>query len=453
MRGRKSQLSAQVESGALFYVPVRAKLIVITLIATGWLLLSLWIARPWIAEVAVQTSVPLAWFLIIGIALLPGYANAFLFGGLLFDRRPQFRHVASMPPVSVLIAAYNEEETIRDSLDSFFRQEYAAPVQIIVIDDGSTDRTREIVREVMASVIRPTGQSLELIAMPVNGGKARALNAGLSQSQHELVVTVDADSLLFRDALTNLVLNQVNSPDNTAATAGTVLVRNSRLNLITRLQEWDYFLGIAVVKRVQSLLQGTMVAQGALSIYRKDTLFEVGGWPDTVGEDIVLTWALAEAGYRIGYAENAFVFTNVPETYGEFYRQRKRWSRGLMEAFRRHPGVLVHMRLNTPFVYLNLCFPYLDFVYLFGFVPGVIAALFFQNYLIVGLMTLLLIPLSIMLNTVMFIRQRAIFHRYGLKVRRNLLGLVVFSLIYQLFLTPATLAGYLAEFLRRRKSW
>jgi biofilm PGA synthesis N-glycosyltransferase PgaC len=435
------------------YVPVRTKLAIIMALATLWFALTLWLAQPWIDDLSAALTAPVAWFVIGGIALVPGYANAFLFFGLLFDRRPAFVPVAQMPPITVLIAAYNEEEIIADSLASFFRQHYAAALEILVIDDGSKDRTAEIVRGIIASTTLPGNQSLRLIQMPKNGGKARALNAGLAESKHDLIITVDADTLLFKDALTNLVVNQLQSPPNTAATAGTVLVRNSRVNLITRLQEWDYFVGIAVVKRIQSLLQGTMVAQGALSIYRKDALLEVGGWQDTVGEDIVLTWALSEAGYRVGYAENAFVFTNVPETYGDFYRQRKRWSRGLMEAFRRYPRVLTHLRLNTPFVYLNLAFPYLDFVYLFAFVPGVIAALVFGNYLIVGIMTLLLIPLAIVINTVMFFKQRAIFRQHGLRVRRNWMGLAVFTLCYQLFLTPATLTGYLAELLRWRKVW
>lgn len=435
------------------YISVRTKFAIATAFAAAWCAFSLWLAQPWISDLSAALTAPLAWFVIGGIALLPGCANAFLLAGLLFDRRPVFAQDTPLPPITVLIAAYNEELIIGDSLASFFRQQYGAAVEILVIDDGSTDRTAEIVRNIIATAPLPENQSLRLIQMPRNGGKARALNAGLAESLHALIITVDADTLLFKDALANLVLNQIHSPPNTAATAGTVLVRNSRVNLMTKLQEWDYFVGIAVVKRIQSLLQGTMVAQGALSVYRKDALLEVGGWQDTVGEDIVLTWALSEAGYRVGYAENAFVFTNVPESYGEFYRQRKRWARGLMEAFRRHPRILTHFRLNTPFVYLNLAFPYLDLVYLFAFVPGVIAAVAFGNYLIVGVMTLLLIPLAIVINALMFLKQRAIFEKHGLKVRKNWVGLVVFTLCYQVFLTPATLTGYLAEFLRWRKTW
>ena len=85
--------------------------------------------------------------------------------------------------------------------------------------------------------------------------------------------------------------------------AGGVMVRNSRATWMTRAQEWDYFHGIAAIKRVQSLYQGTMVAQGAFSLYDTKTLRESGGWPDCIGEDIVLSWGLLKAGYRIGYCE------------------------------------------------------------------------------------------------------------------------------------------------------
>ncbi|THD04123.1 glycosyl transferase family 2 [Panacagrimonas perspica] len=435
------------------YVPVRWKLVLALVFGFAWFSLSVWIALPWIAGIAAIMGRPLAWVLVTGVALLPGLANSFLLAGLLLDRRPVFAAVAVLPPITVLVAAYNEEACIEDTLASLARQKYDSAVHILVIDDGSTDATRARVQRYVEARDYPEHFAVELIGMPQNGGKARALNAGLARAAHDLVLTVDADTTLFRDALANLVVNQLQSPPNTAATAGTVLVRNSRVNFITRLQEWDYFLGIAVVKRIQSLFQGTLVAQGAFSIYRKEALLAQGGWQETVGEDIVLTWAMLEDGYRVGYAENAFVFTNVPETYGAYYRQRKRWSRGVIEAFKRYPRILANPRMNLPFVYLNLAFPFLDLAYLFVFVPGVIAALVFQSYLIVGVLTLLLIPLAAFVNALMFLKQRAIFRRYGLRVRRNLLGVVFFTLLYQLILSPASLVGYASELFNRRKSW
>jgi len=436
-----------------YYLQVRYKLLIALIIGAFWLGLSIFLALPWLHELADMAGWPLALLTVGGVALIPGCANAFLIAGLVLDQRDDFQGRPPPPPLTLLVAAYNEEDCIAETIESIARQTYPAPLEILVIDDGSTDRTREIVRAQIDTGQRPGNQTLRLVEMPRNGGKARALNAGLERASHELIVTIDADTLLYRSALARLVLNQQCSPKNTAATAGTVLVRNSRINLMTRLQEWDYFLGIAVVKRVQSLLQGTLVAQGAFSIYRRAVLREIGGWRETVGEDIVLTWAMLQRGYRVGYAENAFVFTNVPDQYGAYYRQRKRWSRGLIEAFKAYPALLLPTRLNTPFIYLNLLFPFLDIAYLFVFVPGVIAALLFHSYLVVGLMTVLVIPLSILVNMLMFLKQQAVFSHYGLKVRRNILGAFLFTLGYQLILAPASLMGYFSELLSFRKTW
>jgi len=235
--------------------------------------------------------------------------------------------------------------------------------------------------------------------------------------------------------------------------AGNVLVRNSRENMITKLQEWDYFHGIAVIKRVQSLYQGTLVAQGAFSIYRTEAVRRLNGWPPKIGEDIVLTWGLRDLGYRVGYAENAFCFTMVPETYRQFFRQRKRWSRGLIEAFKSYPSTLFKVRMNSPFIWYNLFFPLVDSAYLLFFLPGLIAAVFFQNYLIVGMMTVLLLPLALIANGLFYRKQKRIFSEYGLKVRMNPLGFLVYLLCYQAIMAPATVTGYLSELLNLAKKW
>lgn len=435
------------------YVSVPGKFALVLVLTFAWVGISLWLGMPWFHQLAADFGWPAATFVLVGVALVPGMANAFVISGLMLDARPPFRAPARYPPLSVLIAAYNEEDSIRETLESLSRQRYDAELQVMVIDDGSTDRTREVVRQAIADLSFPPHVRVELLEMPCNGGKARALTTGLDHVRHDLVVTIDADTMVFRDALRRIVANQLASPGNTAATAGTVLVRNSRANLLARLQEWDYFLGIAVVKRVQSLLQGTLVAQGAFSIYRTDVLREIGGWPETVGEDIVLTWAILERGYRVGYSEDAFVFTNVPTSLRAYFNQRKRWSRGLIEAFKRHPGMLRPRRLVSPFIYYNLMFPLLDSAYLFVFLPGVAAALLFQNYAVVGLMTLMVLPLALLVNLMMYLKQLAIFRRHGLVVRRNLLGALVFTLGYQLVLAPPSLAGYVAEFLGTRKKW
>lgn len=190
----------------------------------------------------------------------------------------------SYPGLTMLIAAYNEATSIEDTLVSINIQNYPADLQVIVINDGSKDETAAIVRQAQARF-----PWLTLLDLEQNAGKAHALNEGIKLAKHDLVITVDADSYLHQSALVNIVERYLLDPPNTRAVAGKILVRNSRENLLTKTQEWDYFLGISATKRMQSLYQGTLVAQGAFSIYDRNALIEVGGWPECVGEDIVLT--------------------------------------------------------------------------------------------------------------------------------------------------------------------
>lgn len=441
------------EDKVLMYVPVKGKLVISQILATTWVFFSIYVALPWINDLAHTFSLPIAWLIVAGIALIPGWANAFLVAGLLLDRRPRYDLHRDLPPVTLLIAAYNEEASISETLTSVFEQQYRGEIEVIVIDDGSIDATVAVASEAYERSAQDRNCRFKLLSMPVNSGKSNALNHGLKEATHDIIVTIDADTYLFQESLARLVINLVDGPGNTAAIAGTVLVRNSRGSLLARLQEWDYFLGIAVVKRIQSLYQGTLVAQGAFSVYRKAAILEAGGWSDRVGEDIVLTWAFHERGYRVGYAENAYAFTTVPETYAQFFRQRRRWARGLIEAFKCHPRVLVRPSLVTPFIIFNLFFPYLDFVYLTVFLPGLLAAIFFQYYAIVGLMTLLLLPLMLLINILMFYNQRRIFRRHGLKIRKNVMGAIFYMLTYQMIMAPASFLGYISEFLNVKRTW
>ena len=439
------------------YIPVRFKLLIALVAAFLWLTLSLFISYPWIESLAQQTGYIPGWLIIMGIAIIPGFFNAFLITALLLDKRPDYTHHKYpdyLPPISVLIAAYNEEATIADTIQSVLAQNYPGKLEIIVIDDGSSDNTAtEVQAIIQMTQSSPNTATLKLLQQGENRGKAEALNSGLTIASHGLIVTLDADTYIYGNSLARLVINIVDGPGNTAAVAGSVHVRNSRQSLLGRLQEWDYFHGIAVVKRIQSLFQGTLVAQGAFSVYYKDAIEAVGGWPDTVGEDIVLTWALLSAGRRIGYAENAFVFTNVPENYQQFFKQRQRWARGLIEAFKRYPTLIYAKKTNTPFIVFNSLFPYLDFMYLFAFIPGIIAALFFNNYAVVGLMTLSVLPLAILINIMMYSYQKRIFRQYGLNIRRNIAGLLLYTLLYQILLTPASFTGYISEILNLKKKW
>jgi biofilm PGA synthesis N-glycosyltransferase PgaC len=432
---------------SLLYFSIRLKFCIAFIGACLWTWFSIWIAQAWIHDLSTHIGLFAAIFLIYGIAIIPGFMNSFAALSLMMDKRPRRQTLSFYPGVSILIAAYNEAASIKDTLVSISHQNYPGKLQVIVINDGSKDETADIVKNLQEQFSWLTFLDLEK-----NAGKAHALNEGFKLVEHDLVVTIDADSYLHRIALINIVERYLLDPPNTRAVAGKILVRNSRENLLTKTQEWDYFLGISATKRMQSLYQGTLVAQGAFSIYDRAALIEVGGWPECVGEDIVLTWALLNAGYRVGHCEDACLFTNAPTTLRVFMKQRQRWARGMVEAFIKHPSILVKPRLSTFFIYWNLLFPWLDLAFTFGFLPGLVLACF-GYYWIVGIMTLVLLPMALLLSLLNYFIERQMFNEMELKVRKNFAGFLIYVLAYSFLLQPASILGYLDEILRTRKTW
>src|SRR6187399_266442 len=391
------------------YVALNLKLLLVVAIGLAWAGFSLWLSLSWIDTLGEAITMPLAIAVIFGIAIIPGYLNANLIASLLLDRPPPLRFDLAFPEATVVIACFNEEETIEETLDFVVEQDYPGRLRILVADDGSTDRT-----VALAHARAANNSDIAVLTVP-HGGKARTLTAALKQVRTPLMATVDADTLLMPSALQRVVARLLISPPDTVAVAGAVFVRNSRRNFITRAQEWDYFLGIASVKRQQGLFQGTMVAQGAFSIYRTAALRRAGGWPDRIGEDIVLTWAMMREGGRVGYERTAIAFTSAPEDTRAFARQRRRWARGMIEGLREHGGVLLTGgRSNAHAVLVNFVFPYVDVVYSIAFPIGIVLALF-GNFAIVGPMTLAVLPLNIGLSLIMFHLSKQSFDEVGLK--------------------------------------
>ena len=429
------------------YITVKFKFAIALAVAFLWAGMSIYFASNWLDQLSQHIGIVLASIVILGVAIIPGFMNAFLFSGLIIDKRPKRTRLDSYPPITILIAAYNEQTAIADTIKSIALQHYRGPLEVIAINDGSMDATAALLKTYSSNY-----PWLKVIDLSVNGGKANALNLGLAQSCHKLIITLDADSYLYTDSLHSIVDRYMADPENTRAVAGTVLVRNSRESWVTKAQEWDYFHGISAIKRVQSLFQGTLVAQGAFSIYSKETLLEVGGWPECVGEDIVLTWAILNAGYRVGHCEDACIFTNAPATLGQLSRQRQRWSRGMIEAFKKHPGILIKPRLSTFIIYWNLVFPLLDLIFTLSFIPGLMLAMF-GYYWIVGPMTLALLPLAVGMNYLMFRIGKNMFDYRKLRVRVNLKGFFIYAFVYNFIMQPICLLGYLSEILNLKKSW
>ena len=428
-----------------FYLPVNAKFLISTTFAFSWVTASWLLAQHWLNDLSRVVGHESAFIIIFFIALLPGFLNAHILSSVVLDRPPTLALDLNFPKITLLIAAYNEAQNIAETFRGIQQQDYPSELEIIVVDDGSTDRTVETLRSFDLDNLT--------IIQANHGGKANALNQGLKHVTQDIVVCIDADTFLHPQALRRIVARFLTDPADTAAIAGCVLVKNSRSTFMTRLQEWDYFTGIASAKRQQSLYQGTLVAQGAFSAFRTKVVKAHRGWPSVIGEDIVLTWSLIKSGWRIGFEPTAIGFTAAPETINGFYRQRKRWARGMIEGLKQH-GQLVWStsRLSSFFVGIDFIIPFIDLFYAFVFLPGVILALFGHFY-IVGPSTLLVLPLAFLIVFVMYKKQKAVFQELGLKVRQNFAGFFIYMLVYQILMSPICVIGYGQELLGLAKKW
>ncbi|MEQ7874738.1 glycosyltransferase [Sphingomonas sp. ASV193] len=458
LRGELDRLRGAQHRAALerrdrrFYVPVPVKFALSLLLALAWMVFSIWVSRRWFHDLSALTHPLFALWALLFIAYLPGFMNAFLIFTLLQDRRPPRCPPDHYPPLSILVAAYQEERTIIHTMASVARERYPGQIELLILNDGSTDGTVAAAERAEAGLHWQPNVTIRILNYKVNRGKAAVLNAGLGAATHDMIVTVDADTRLRANSLTRIVERFLSDPPNTMAVAGAILVANSRDTLMAGMQEWDYFHGIAAVKRMQSMYHGTLVAQGAFSLYRKDALTAIGGWPSCVGEDIVMTWAMLRQGWRTGYAEDAVAFTNAPGGYRQFAHQRRRWARGMIEAFHHHKALLVKPRLSTMFIWWNLLFLPMDLTFTFIFLPGIIAALM-GHYWLAGPMTLLTLPLAALWNLIIYRIQNRMFRDQGLHVRRNFVALVGYILFYAVLMQPVSLWGYVSELVGRKKKW
>ncbi|MBO1511873.1 glycosyltransferase [Metabacillus bambusae] len=430
------------------YIPIKTKFIVSHLTAFLWMCLSIYLGLPWLKDLSHILPLPVALLIIGGISYIPGYMNAFLVMSLLLDRQPPLKNQYPEDQISVLIAAFNEEDKIYQTLRYLDHQDYHGKMKIYVINNGSLDRTAE---ETLRAK-RELSIDIELLHEE-KPGKFHALNHGLTMVQTPYVITIDADTLLQPTSIRYLVARIKSSPEDVCAIAGSVLTKNSRENLWTRVQEWDYFLGIASIKRLQGLYQGTLVAQGAYSLYKTNCIKAVGGWPNAIGEDIVLTWRLLQKHWKVYYEPLAVAFTEVPSTLKHFIRQRARWARGMIE------GLNEVKPWNQPQIYIkyltgiNLIMPYLDFIFTVCWIPGLILA-FFGHYWIVGPITLFVLPLTFLSYSILYFYQKNyVFKPLNLSIRKNLVGFIFFIIGYQMIMSPVSVFGYVQELFKFKRNW
>lgn len=432
------------------YIPIKYKFIISLIISILWVIFSYYVSKQWISDLSeVTSSIFLAIFIIGGIAYVPGFMNAFLVSSLLLDKQPKFKVTYPTDDVTILVAAYNEEVGIFNTLSYIKNQSYNGKINAIVINNNSNDNTCLEVERAKKEL------NMDILLLHENTpGKFNALNHGLKFVKTKYVITLDADTLIHKEAVNYLISRIKSSPNDVCAVAGSMLVRNSRDNLLAKIQEWDYFLSIASIKRMQGLYQGTLVAQGAFSLYETSVVKSVGGWSDAIGEDIVLTWKMLKEGYRVYFEPHAVAFTDVPIKLSHFVKQRSRWARGMIEGLRE---VKPWQQSSIYYKFLtgiDLLIPYMDFSYTFFWIPGVILAVFFQKYYIVGPMMLLVFPLTLISFYILYYYQaNVVFKNLNLKVRKNILGFFIFILCYQIVMSPVSLYGYVQELIGAKRVW
>ncbi|MGA6218789.1 bifunctional polysaccharide deacetylase/glycosyltransferase family 2 protein [Streptomyces umbrinus] len=231
-------------------------------------------------------------------------------------------------PVSVIVPAYNEKECIANTLESLAKSTHA--IEIIVVDDGSTDDTSQIARD----AARSFGMTNVRVIRQENAGKPAALNNGVRSASYDIVVMMDGDTVFEPDAVHQLV--QPFADPEVGAVAGNAKVGN-RNTIIGAWQHIEYVMGFNLDRRMYDLLRCMPTIPGAIGAFRRDAVLEVGGMSeDTLAEDTDITIAMHRGGWRVVYQEHARAWTEAPASLKQLWSQRYRWSYGTMQALWKH---------------------------------------------------------------------------------------------------------------------
>jgi cellulose synthase/poly-beta-1,6-N-acetylglucosamine synthase-like glycosyltransferase/peptidoglycan/xylan/chitin deacetylase (PgdA/CDA1 family)/spore germination protein YaaH len=317
----------------------------------------------------------ITWIFFVGDVLMTGRL-LFIGAFAIFDRlRPRGygssgQAESYVPQVAVLIPAYNEEKVIERTIRSALASNYPN-LRVIVIDDGSGDKTLEIARVAFA---REEAREKVLILTKPNSGKAEALNFGLEHLRdEELFVGIDADTVVAHDAISRLVPHFLNP--KIGAVAGNAKVGN-RINLWTRWQALEYITSQNFERRALNTMGAVSVVPGAIGAWRVSAVREAGGFhTDTVAEDADLTMALLQLGYRVEYEDLALAYTEAPVNARGLMRQRFRWSFGILQSLWKHraafgrKGVLGWIALPNIAIFqvlLPLVSPFIDIMFCVG---------------------------------------------------------------------------------------
>lgn len=337
---------------------------------------ALWKGKAFVSAVAVSeriTGVLVVGLAVIGVLVLARFGLMLLLSFLHSRKVRRWNFSWGAPvtrPVSVLVPAYNESACIEATVRSLAASEHR--IEIIVIDDGSTDGTADLVEAMRLPRVRVVRQR--------NAGKPAALNNGIRHARYDIVVMMDGDTVFEPSTVRELV--QPFGDPRVGAVAGNAKVGN-RDSLIGAWQHIEYVMGFNLDRRMYDVLGCMPTIPGAVGAFRREALERVGGMSeDTLAEDTDVTMALHRDGWRVVYAENARAWTEAPESVQQLWSQRYRWSYGTMQAIWKHRRAVVERgpsgrfgRVGLPFVSLfmvvaPLLAPLIDVFLLYGLIFG-----------------------------------------------------------------------------------
>jgi cellulose synthase/poly-beta-1,6-N-acetylglucosamine synthase-like glycosyltransferase/peptidoglycan/xylan/chitin deacetylase (PgdA/CDA1 family)/spore germination protein YaaH len=264
-------------------------------------------------------------FMIVATALVVVRTVIVIWLAARFRRTPRTNFAQ---PISVVIAAYNEEKLIAQTLRTLLATDYTGEIEVVIIDDGSTDQTAAEIERVTQN------ESRIRLFRQENRGKARALQRGLAAARNEIVVFLDADTQCQRDTIPRLL--EPFADERIGAVSGHAKVGNLR-TFIARCQALEYTCGFNLDRRAYNRWQCITVVPGAISAIRKDAINEAGGLSlETLAEDTDLTLSLHRHRQRMVYVPEAIAWTEAPETVGTLARQRSRWAYGTLQCLWKH---------------------------------------------------------------------------------------------------------------------
>jgi cellulose synthase/poly-beta-1,6-N-acetylglucosamine synthase-like glycosyltransferase len=274
-----------------------------------------------------HSLIALFWFVIL--FEVPRYTLVYITAGVLLPFHRRIDASAKRPRLTVVIAGHNEASVIERCIRAVHEQSWV-PEEIIVVSDGSTDQMTARLRD-----LRRRGLVTEVHSTGLRAGKSAATNLAIKNATGDIIINIDCDCTLDRYAFEN-ACTPFNDPE-IGAVAGNVVVRNARSSFIAAYQSIEYLVILSLGKRGGNITDQVVCASGAFGIFRRAALDAVNGLDAGGGEDLDLTMRIRKAGWKVRFAPDAICYTDAPETFSAFIRQRFRWERDAIRLrYRKH---------------------------------------------------------------------------------------------------------------------